>query len=83
MYWPGLQKDDCYNDIRKQSLMSWLDELDEHGDYGNQCGAKLARNYVAHLEEEIKKLEEKIAVREGYLKKLKLEILELKANQNK
>lgn len=81
MYWPGLQKDDTYNDIRKQSLMSWLDELEEQGDYGNQCGAKLAKNYLAHMEEEINKLEEKIAVREGYLKKLKLEILELKSKQ--
>ena len=50
--------DNTYNDIREKSLMQWLDEMEQHSDVAVRGGVKLTREYVQHLQEEIRRLEE-------------------------
>ena len=49
--------DNTYNDIREKSLMQWLDEMEQHSDVAVRGGVKLTREYVQHLQEEIRRLE--------------------------
>ena len=68
--------DNTYNDIREKSLMQWLDEMEQHEDLAVSGGVKLAREYVQHLKDEIKRqeirrLEEENRLKAQYLKKMK------------
>ena len=47
--------DNTYNDIREKSLMQWLDEMEQHSDVAVRGGVKLTREYVQHLQEEIRR----------------------------
>ena len=64
-------EDNTYNDIREKSLMQWLEEMENHEDIAVRGGVKLAREYIFHLKEEIKKLEDKNELKARYLRKLK------------
>ena len=63
------REDTTYNDLRKNSFESWLRELEQHDDIAVRGGVKLAREYVAHLEDEIMKLKESDELKNEYLKK--------------
>ena len=63
--------DNTYNDIREKSLMQWLDEMEQHSDVAVRGGVKLTREYVQHLQEEIRRLEEENQLKAQYLKKMK------------
>lgn len=63
--------DNTYNDIREKSLQAWLDDMEKHEDIKVRGGVKLAREYMQYLQDEIKKLEEKNALKDAYLKKMK------------
>lgn len=63
------REDTTYNDLRKKSFLSWLDELEQNEDIAVRGGVKLAREYVAHLEDEIDKLKESNELKKEYLKK--------------
>ena len=66
--------DNTYNDIREKSLMQWLDEVagvEQHSDVAVRGGVKLTREYVQHLQEEIRRLEEENQLKAQYLKKMK------------
>ena len=62
--------DNTYNDIREKSLMQWLDEMEQHSDVAVRGGVKLTREYVQHLQEEIRRLEEENQLKAQYLKKM-------------
>lgn len=64
-------EDTTYNDLRKNSFESWLNELEQNEDISVRGGVKLAREYVAHLEDEIAKLKESNELKKEYLKKAK------------
>ena len=49
------REDTTYNNLRKNSFYSWLDELEKNDDISVRGGVKLAKEYVAHLEDEIGK----------------------------
>ncbi len=66
-----IKEDNTYNEIRRKSLMQWLDEMEQHSDIAVRCGIKLNRDYILHLEKEIKQLEEQVHMRDEYLKKMK------------
>lgn len=66
--------DNTYNDIREKSLMQWLDEMEQHSDVAVRGGVKLTREYVQHLQEEIRRLEEENRLKAQYLKKMKEKI---------
>ena len=65
------KEDTTYNDIRRKSLMQWLDDMEKHEDVAVRCGIKLNREYILHLEKEIENMKHEIAIRDEYLKKLK------------
>ena len=73
------KEDTTYNDIRRKSLMQWLDDMEKHEDVAVRCGIKLNREYILHLENELENMKHKAKLRDDYLKKLKQEIVELKA----
>ena len=62
--------DNTYNDIREKSLMQWLDEMEQHSDVAVRGGVKLTREYVQHLQEEIRRLGEENQLKAQYLKKM-------------
>lgn len=73
------KEDTTYNDIRRKSLMQWLDDMEKHEDVAVRCGIKLNREYILHLENELENMKNQAQLRDDYLKKLKQEIVELKA----
>lgn len=66
-----IREDNTYRDIREKSLLQWLDEMQEHEDVAVRGGVRLAKDYVAYLKGEIRKLEDENKLKEEYLKKLK------------
>ena len=62
--------DTTYNDLRKNSFEQWLTELEAHEDIAVRGGVKLAREYVAHLEAEINRLEQSNELKNEYMKKI-------------
>ena len=64
------KEDTTYNDIREKSLMQWLDEMEQHDDIAVRGGVKLNREYIQHLQEKIKKLEQENELKNQYLKKM-------------
>ncbi len=65
------QKDNTYNELRENSFNKWLEDMEQHPDVEVRGGVKLAREYVQHLKEEIDFLNEKNALKDRYLKKMK------------
>lgn len=65
------KEDTTFNDIREKSLNAWLDEMEQHEDLAVRGGVKLTREYVAHLKQQIAKLESENALKAQYLKKMK------------
>lgn len=67
--------DTTYNDIRERSLLQWLAEMEQHEDIAVRGGVKLAREYMEFLKKENKRLQDENALKNEYLKKVKLEKL--------
>lgn len=63
------KKDTTYNDLRKNSLEEWLNEMERHEDLAVRGGVKLTREYIARLEEEIRRLKESNELKNDYLRK--------------
>ena len=64
------REDTTYNDIREKSLMQWLEEMEHHEDIAVRGGVKLNREYIQHLQDKIKKLEQENELKNQYLKKM-------------
>lgn len=64
------KEDNTYNDIRERSLMQWLDEMEQHEDIAVRGGVRLARDYMEHLKNENKKLQNQNELKDKYLKKI-------------
>lgn len=65
------KRDLTYRNICERSFQQWLSEMEQHEDLAVRGGVKLARDYVAILEKEKKELEEKNAMKDDFLRKLK------------
>lgn len=65
-----VKEDTTFNDIRKKSLLQWLKEMERHEDVAVRGGVKLCREYLEHLEEKNKKLEEENELKNQYLRKM-------------
>lgn len=63
------REDTTYNDLRRNSFDEWLTEMESHEDLAVRGGVKLAREYVARLEEEIRRLQEANELKNEYLRK--------------
>ena len=68
--------DTTYNDIRERSLLQWLSEMEQYDDVAVRGGVKLAREYVEFLKQENKRLQDENALKNEYLKKVKLKSME-------
>ena len=64
------REDNTYNEIREKSLFQWLDEMEEHEDIAVRGGVKLTREYIQHLKDENKRLEEQNKLKNEYLKRV-------------
>ena len=65
-----IKEDTTYNDIREKSLISWLDEMEQHEDIAVRGGVKLNREYLQFLQKKIEKLEQENELKNQYLKKM-------------
>lgn len=66
-----IPEDNTYNEIREKSVRQWLDEMSQHEDIAVRGGVKVTREYMDELKRQIQMLEEKCALKDEYLKKLK------------
>ena len=64
------REDNTYKEIREKSLFQWLDEMEKHEDTAVRGGVKLTREYIKHLKDENKRLEEQNKLKNEYLKKV-------------
>ena len=64
------KEDTTFNDIRKKSLLQWLDEMEQHEDIAVRGGLRLCREYLQYLEEKNQKLAEENELKNSYLKKM-------------
>ena len=60
------------DDIREKSIKQWLDQMSGHEDIEVRGGTKVTQGYIEDLKRKISSLEEKNAVKDRYLKKMKL-----------
>lgn len=65
-----LKEDTTYNDIRRKSLLQWLEEMEKHEDIAVRGGVKLCREYIQHLDEKNEKLKQENELKNEYLKKV-------------
>jgi len=65
-----IKDDNTYNEIREKSLLQWLDEMEHYDDIAVRGGVKLCREYIQHLKEKNKKLEQENELKNSYLKKI-------------
>lgn len=65
-----LKEDTTYNDIRRKSLLQWLDEMEKHEDIAVRGGVKLCREYIQHLDDKNEKLKQENELKNEYLKKV-------------
>lgn len=64
------REDNTYNEIREKSLFQWLDEMEKHEDIAVRGGVKLTQEYIQHLKDENKRLEEQNKLKNEYLKRV-------------
>ena len=64
------KEDTTYNDIRRISLDRWLEEMEVHEDIAVRGGVRLTREYIEHLEKEIRRLQLSNEMTKEYLAKL-------------
>jgi len=65
------KEDNTFNDLREKSVAQWLEELSTHEDIVVRGGVKVSREYIESLKKKIELLENKSALKDKYLKKLK------------
>lgn len=66
-----IPEDNTYNEIREKSVRQWLQEMSAHEDIAVRGGVKVTTEYLDELKRQIAVLEEKNALKDTYLKKLK------------
>lgn len=65
-----IKEDTTYNDIREKSLISWLDEMEQHEDIAVRGGVRLCREYMQYLKEKNVQLQKENELKNQYLKKM-------------
>lgn len=72
------KEDNTYNELRENSIAKWLEDMSKHADIEVRGGTTVTREYLGELKKQIALLEEKSALKDRYLKKLKADKAELK-----
>ncbi|MDA3730154.1 hypothetical protein PBV87_01315 [Niameybacter massiliensis] len=65
------REDNTYNEMIKNSTLHWLNEVLESDDVVNKNGAKVTIEHIKYLNKKIKELEDKNALKDQFLKKIK------------
>ena len=65
-----IKEDTTYNDIREKSLLSWLDEMEQHEDIAVRGGVALCREYVQYLKQKVSQLERENELKNQYMRKI-------------
>lgn len=65
------QEDNTYNELRENSIRKWLEDMSGHEDVAVRGGVKVTQEYLEELKRQIRELEEKCALKDDYLKKMK------------
>ena len=65
-----IKEDTTYNDIREKSLVSWLDEMEQHEDIAVRGGVTLCREYMQYLKEKNVQLQKENELKNQYLRKM-------------
>ncbi len=65
------REDNTYCEMIEKSAMKWLEDVTKGEDIVNKHGAKLTIEYVAYLNKKIKELEDKNALKDEFLRRLK------------
>lgn len=65
------REDYTYSQMKKDSAIDWLNQLLTSKDVINRHGAKITLDHIETLNRRIKELEDKNALKDQYLKKLK------------
>lgn len=66
-----IKEDHTYSQMKRDSTMQWLNQLMECDDVVNRQGAKVTIEHIEYLNRKIKELEERNALKDEYLKKLR------------
>lgn len=66
-------EDRTYNELREKSMNQWLEHMGDHDDMVVRGGVKVTQDYIAELKKQINALEDKSALKDRYLKKMKLD----------
>lgn len=65
-----LQEDNTFHEIRRRSLLQWLDEMEQHEDVAVRGGVRLCREYMQFLMDENEHLKSENQRKNQYLKKM-------------
>jgi hypothetical protein len=65
------KEDRTYDELRDKSIKKWLEDMNQHKDVEVRGGVRVTTDYIAYLKRKIMMLEEKSALKDKYLKKLK------------
>ncbi|BBF43639.1 hypothetical protein lbkm_2327 [Lachnospiraceae bacterium KM106-2] len=71
-----MRDDNTFYEMREGSAMQWLEELIKDGDMVNKAGAKVTKGYIESLNKKVKELEEKNAMKDEFLKRMKRKVME-------
>lgn len=66
-----IKEDNTYNEMKRRTILNWLNGQMESGNNINSSGAKVTLEYIDYLNRKIRALEDKNALKDEYLKKLK------------
>lgn len=66
------KEDQTYGQMKQDSVIGWLNALLECDDLVNRQGAKVTLEHIESLKRKIKELEDKNALKDEYLKKLRV-----------
>jgi len=69
-----IKEDNTYNELREKSIEQWLNQMNGHNEIAVRGGVKVTRDYIEDLKKEIKRLEDKNALKDKYLKKMKAQL---------
>lgn len=69
-----IKEDNTYSEMIEKSVMQWLEETMKSEDIVNKNGAKVTLEYIEYLNKQIKALEDKNALKDEFLKRLKSKI---------
>ncbi len=66
------KEDNTYNKLRDNSVNQWLKDMSQHEEVAIRGGVKVTTDYIADLKKKILRLESENALKNEYMKKIRL-----------